>query len=401
MQKDKNLNVLMFLLSILGCGIVFVCGELLMFFLGYLPYPVQTGVYLTFAAVVCGLVVFFSELIRSGGYVKHWITHFKGESLKMMVICILGAFVIGFGTQWLYGLIGGQSALSVVDFQGTMLICDTSGSMLDNDPERDAVYAMNEYIRTVPLDERLGIIVYSDGAEVLREYEPLETEDAREELMTYIEETVNYGGGTDTESALMEGFDQIRRGARGSFPGIVLIFSDGLSDVDYNRIQTEARGRIETPEEQIPVNTIYYASSSMGGYQMNHIAQVTGGTYFYSYDRLELADIFRTSRSMYTIEKPHLLQTCLSILRNHPVRITLQILFIAMWGVLIGGMVTLMLDNSNLFRSFFIPRVIVSVVMAVLFVALMNTVPTLLTGFLRVVPVLMMSIFVLPTYRIN
>lgn|GEM_PF-4814930 len=399
MQKNKAVNIPLMIFGLLGCAVSYFLGEALLAFLNPLPYIIQTGIYMVFAASVCGGVILISEFTAPGGYVQHWRTIFCKDSIRGFLIFIPIAFAVGLSTQFLYNLAGIQLFANETDFQGTMLICDKSGSMSENDPERSAVEAMITYIDEVKLGEYLGIITFSDEYNILRDYKKLDTEEDREEIKEQINE-VYYDGGTDTQSALLAGIDEIRK-TEGENPGLVILFSDGLANYyfNYSDIERAARGGFGDGRE-IPVNTVYYASGSLGGYQMSRIAQITGGTYNYVAVENRAADVFSNSRKSYTSENLHLLQKTYGEKKNSPVRIILQILLISIWCIAISVLVIIMIDNKNLLRDFFYWRILISIAGGIIFTVLLNILNYEMASLVRLLLMGFMVVLIIPTYRL-
>ena len=372
MRKSSLLNLLMFIFSVLGAAAAYIFGEVLLLYLAYMPCWLQCGIYLMLVSGICCLVMFISEMIRPGGYLLRHRREFKQTAAKATLIMLPAALVLGIVTQLLYGLAGLQKN-ERPDFQGTMIVCDISGSMYENDPQKDAVKAIAEYIDSVPLGEYLGVILYNHLPYTIREYTVLKTEDERTELKDLLSAYVVYDGSTDIQSALMSAFTQMQSIDDKEWPGLILLFSDGLSNVDYTQLQRASLSDADNPKTSIPVNTIYYASSSEGGYQMSSIAQITGGTYFYmgvDGGKESLRDAFKHSRSIFSISKLHLLQSYLGLSRTLPARIILQALFLSLWGIFTGVLVVVFLNNNRLIRHYLYVKVGVSILIGILFTVL-------------------------------
>jgi hypothetical protein len=402
MRKKSVLNVLMLILSLAGGVVAYIFGEALLAYVSYMPYFAQCGVYLLFVMLVCCVVMLVSETIHSGNYILKRKKEFVQTCLKASGLLVVAAFALGAVTQLLYGMFG-LGAGYKPNFQGTMIICDISGSMQENDPDMEAVEGMLEYIDEVPLGEYLGVIVYSSETVTLREYSLLETEEDRDELKLFIEERVSYDGGTGTYTALLDGIRQMRRIPDEDWPGLIILLSDGLSGDGFlsgEFVQASA-GDYDNPKNMIPVNTIYYAPSSFGGYEMKNIARDTGGNYFYLNDEngdVTMRDVFSHSRRNFTVEQPHLLHAYAGAARQSVVRIILQALFLGLWGTLTAAAVSIFLNNNRLIKSFVIPRAVISFVCAAVFAVVLAG-PGILGGMpARALLIVSMCIMFLPTF---
>jgi Ca-activated chloride channel family protein len=344
--------------------------------------------------------MWISEMIHSGRYRVNPRKELRQTGVQALAILMPSAILLGVLTQLLYGLIGTTNFIAPI-FQGTMLVSDISGSMTENDPDMDAIKAIQSYIDSAPLDEYLGIIVFNEVPITIREYAPLTTEEERGQLKQYITDVVEYGGGTDIQAALLSAISQIRALENPDWQGLVLLFSDGLSTIQFATLQKASLGNIRDPKSRIPVNTIYFSSSPLGGYQMSTIAQKTGGAYFYmdtSQQQMSLQDIFTYARSMISIEKPHLIQSYFGVARLSGFRIFLQILFFFLWGFFTGASAVLFLNNTRLINHYLFTKAAASVGIAILFAAIMVWGESDMGVTARAVLAAGMGVMYLPTY---
>ncbi|MDR0272118.1 MAG: hypothetical protein LBI27_02220, partial [Clostridiales bacterium] len=163
MVKKSPLNIVLFIFSILAAIAVFGLGELLLGLMDNwlgIPYFLQCAIYLMFAMTMLFLTIFVSEKISSGYYIPRGRVTFSGTCAKAAAIFVPCAFVVGLLTQLLYGVttidIGGRGG---ANFQGTLVVSDISGSMLDNDPDYLSIDALINYVESVPLGEHLGVVL--------------------------------------------------------------------------------------------------------------------------------------------------------------------------------------------------------------------------------------------------
>ena len=409
MRKKSALNIAMLLVSLLGVGAVYGLGEALLGFMTYLPFWLQCGIYLLFVIIICCLTMIIAESIHSGGYILKHKKEFGPTILKAMAIFLPAAFALGALTQLGYGVISLPSEAKP-KFQGTMLVCDISDSMNENDPgiaadgEPEAKKGLLSYIDEVPLGEYLGVSLFNGDLVPIREYTLLEDEQEREELKDAIEEKFKYDGSTNTPEALIDAIKQIRGIGDPNWPGLIILFSDGQSNygIPYDTLVPLSVGDIDNPKNRIPVNTIYYSRSPYGGYEMSTIAQKTGGEYYYmgmDQEDVSLRNVFRHSRNIFKIEKPNLIQPYYGVARTSPLRIALQIIFITMWGLLSGILVIIFLNNNKLFKHFLLPKIIISLVFAAAFAVIMMH-PSSNAGVIaRILLAVNMCAIYLPTYR--
>ena len=370
MRKQSPLNVILFLISIVGAIAAFGFGEMLLVYVSYLPPWVQSGIYLLFVTVVCCVVILISEEIQTGNYLYKHKREFGMTAGKAALIFLPAALALGIITQLIYSW-GGISINSNPRFQGTMIVCDISDSMNENDPRMHTVEAMASYIEAVPLGEYVGVLLFNDTLYSFREYSLLDNEDERAELLQSIRDGLYYGGGTDIEEALLTAISEMRQLEDPDWPGLVLLFSDGQSDVDYARVRNASIGDASNTRNRIPVNTIFFSTSPLGGYQMNTIAEETGGQYFHLGVReapADLRNVFNRSRSEFRWNtNQHLIKSSTWSEGNTAVRIVLRIVLLAIWGVFSGAFVVIFLNNSRLLKHFLIPKTIIAVICSIAF----------------------------------
>jgi len=393
----------MFLLSLAGALAAFFFGEILLSYMQFLPFWLQCGVYLLFVIGVCCIVMVLSEKIKTGYYLLKHDREFGMTGGKAALIFLPIAIALGILTQLLYNW-GGIALNTNPRFQGTMVVSDISGSMLDNDPDMDSIAAMVSYIETVPLGEYLGIMIFNHEIITIRDYAPLRDEDEREELIMQIEEGITYDGGTDIQAALMEAIDEMRSATRKDWPGLILLFSDGESPIDFGMIQSASLGDLEDERSRIPVSTIFYSRTSTNASHMNRIADVTGGQFFhvgYGDSDLELRDIFQYSRTSFVWNTDHhLIRYTGALGSNTAIRVILRSFFISLWGILSGVFVVIFLNNNQLIKHFLIPKIIVSVLCAVVFTIIMVNLQSDFGGIVgRALLAVSMCVMYLPTYR--
>jgi hypothetical protein len=373
MKKESSLNVIMLLFSIGAAFAVYLLGELLLAYVATINIAWQCAIYLTFVTALCFVAIFIAEKISPGYYIPRGRITFSGTCAKAAAILIPCAFILGLLTQLLYGITGISAGNLNPNFKGTMLVCDISGSMRSNDPEYAAVDALAKYIESVPLGEYLGVTVFNDDDFTLREYVVLASEKERSALIEQINDSIEYGGGTNIQGALMGAIRQVRNIEEQNWPGLVILFSDGLSDVDYTKLQSAALGNTENLRNAVPVSTVYFGDA-LGGYQMSNIAQKTGGNYLHlslDVDSSELREVFTRSRASFSFERPHLLQMYAGPARTSMLRIIMQALLLSLWGIFTGLATVVFLNNSRLFTAFLIPRAIVSVLISTIFVVIL------------------------------
>lgn len=399
MNRDKAVHVPLLIAGFISSIASYIIGEVVLYFCGTLPTAPLVGLYPAASVLTCGIAIYIAEHIATGNYTLHWSSKgFRNDSLRAVFIFTVLAFLVGMGTQFLYDLLGRSFETQTATFQGSVIVFDTSGSMQTSDAERAAIDSICSYIDTIPDGEKLGLTFYNTDVTVVREYTAINGTNERERLKETVRSIV-YDGNTSTQAALMTALGQIEA-APGAFPGIVLLFSDGQSSLNYNMIRSAARSNLDEYDRQIPVNTIYYTDGpGAGGYQMSRIARDTGGHYMTAGSDV-LRDVFNISRKSYKQESLNLLEATYGERRASPLRILMQALFIAVWGLTSAFAVLMILSTRKLVFPFFMPKVIISIVCGVLFALLLLAAKTDATAvsLVRVIPAVMIGIVICPSF---
>jgi hypothetical protein len=367
---------------------------------------VQCGVYLLFVMAVCCVVMVISEKIHTGNYLLKHRREFGLTAGKATLIFLPAALILGIVTQLLYGLVG-TGVIFNQRFQGTMIVCDISGSMTGNDPNMDTIEAMVSYIDTVPLDEYLGIMLFNHDTNRIREYAPLVDEEEREELKARLYNEVEYSGGTNIDSALLGAIGEMRAIENQNWPGLILFFSDGGRGdctISYDQIRSASMGKSGKAQECIPVNAIYYSTSPMSGSHMSLLAQETGGQYIHvgvGDDVSALRGVFSRSRSEFRWgSNQHLIKHNVGPESKTAIKVILRALFLALWCALSGIYIVLFMNNSRLIKHFLVPRIIISVICGAAFAIILLNYDSSQGGMAaRALLSAGMCVVYLPTYR--
>jgi hypothetical protein len=147
------------------------------------------------------------------------------------------------------------------------------------------------------------------------------------------------------------------------------------------------------------VNTVYFASSPEGGYQMSRIARLTGGTYIYWDDKASPQDVFDVSRRSYVAERLHLLEASFGERAGSRARQVLQALLAALLCFACSCVAQVMLDNRDLLRAYLAPKAAFALLCGAAFALVLSLWPVKGAPWARAALALGMCLVAAPTYR--
>jgi Ca-activated chloride channel homolog len=178
-----------------------------------------------------------------------------------------------------------------------VLVMDRSGSMSSDDvrPSRLAAArtSAKAFTRVVPERFRLGVVAFSDVADVLR------TPTTDRPSVSRALDVLRAGGGTALGDAIVEALAVIRRSGgeatSGRSPSAILLLSDGASTTGIDPVAAAARARTA----HVPVFTIALGSpdtsditSMPNAGTLERVAQMTGGRSFSAPTEQDLTEIY-------------------------------------------------------------------------------------------------------------
>ncbi|MEK4009221.1 vWA domain-containing protein [Paenibacillus sp. FSL H3-0333] len=338
---QRKINLLLLLFSLLGAGVAFVLGELLLDRRPYdLPQMVLVGIYFAILALCVGIGALVAETISPRLNGQSWKLRYLGTSWKMfplMVVLLLG---VGTLTEFVYELnFGGSKPVKNV-----VMVIDDSGSMMQSDPSDRRYAAAKNLVQQLKKDNKVAVVTFSNEASVVQPLLPLSKAANREKVMEVISSLKTTEGGTNISGALAEAMKVIHEdGAdRGA---MVILLSDGVSQFNTSTELTDyvARG--------IKVNTIGLALDDPSGASLlQNIASGTGGQYYDVADANRLGDVFQqiydrlgdrtllTERSDQTADSPYYA--------------VVRVLALMLLGTALGLGLGIVFDNRHLARSF-------------------------------------------------
>lgn len=342
---QRKINLLLVLFSIIGGAIGFAVGELILhYLLDSMPTFVVIGIYFGSLAFFIGLFCLIAEMIAPRLNGSSWRQRYAGMSWKLLVpVTLVMVFIVGLALEALYHInIGGAKPVKDI-----VLVIDNSGSMTETDPHQGRYDAAKRLIQKMDRDNQLAVLVFHDQVEVIQPFTPVNNQAAKDEITAKIDALQPTDGGTNIALSLEEAMKQIQAKGTNQRGTMVILLSDGFSDVDTNQVL----GQYE--QSQIAINTIGLSLVDPRGTDLlKNIAVRTGGQY---YDVTKADDLSLVFQKIYDNLGNRTLVTDRSDnTKDNAYYMILRILALLLIGTAIGLSLGLVFDNRHLARSFMI-----------------------------------------------
>ncbi|MDP4097293.1 VWA domain-containing protein [Paenibacillus sp. P96] len=342
-MMQRKLNIILLLFSLIGGAVGFVIGEILLLrFLDEWPHWLVIGAYFGIMALCIGVFCLIAELINPQLNGISWKQRYSGLSWRLLVPATLAMLFAAGSVLELGYQINPAGAKKVNDL---VLVIDNSGSMTENDPNNDRITAAKHMISQMDGNKRVSVILFGDESQVLQPFTPVATDVDKQAVYDKLDQIPNTDAGTNIGLALSETLDQIQDQGNDDNGAMVILLSDGYSDLDT------ASALAPYIERQIEVNTVGLSITDSGGVGLlQAIAQMTGGIYYDVTDAGQLSLVFGEiynslgDRTLVTERTGMYAEsTYLAVYRT---------VALAIIGALIGLALGLMFDNRYLARNF-------------------------------------------------
>lgn len=284
-MMQRKINLLMLLFSLIGGAAGFLIGEIVLLrFLDEWPHWLVIGVYFGIMAFCIGLFCLIAELISPKLNGMSWKQRYAGLSWKLLVPATLVLLLAAGSLLELGYQINPAGAKKVNDL---VLVIDNSGSMAQNDPNNDRITAAKNMIGQMDGDKRVSVVLFGDEAEVLQPFTPVGTDAEKQAVYDKLDHIPGTDAGTNFDLALSETLRQIQDQGESNNGAMVILLSDGYSDLDT------AAALAPYTERNIAVNTVGLSVTDAGGVGLlQAIAQMTDGTYYDVTDAGQLSLVF-------------------------------------------------------------------------------------------------------------
>ncbi len=340
---QRKVNLLMLLFSVIGGAIGCVIGEVLLSRLyGELPSIVVVGLYIGVVALFIVLMCLIAEMIDPRLNGPSWRQRYVGTSWKLLVpASLVMLFMVGMILELLYGLNIG----SVKPVKDIVLVIDNSGSMRETDPKDERYQAAKSLIGQMDSDKRVAVIEFSDGAQLIQPFVAVKDNATKSQVYMTIDSLETSDGGTDIARALEESMKHINDYKEISRGTMVILLSDGFSDMDLNTVLADYE------QQGIVINTVgMSAVNSDGSRLLNDIANRTNGQ-FIDVDNVDNLS-FAFQKIYDRIGNRTLITERTGPLHDSNYYSVFRIIAIMAIGAAIGLSLGLVFDNRHLARSF-------------------------------------------------
>ncbi|WP_152392697.1 vWA domain-containing protein [Paenibacillus guangzhouensis] len=342
---QRKINLLLVLFSIIGGAVGFAVGELILHSLLHtLPTFVVIGIYFGSLAFFIGLFCLIAEMIAPRLNGSSWRQRYAGTSWKLLVpVTLVLLFVIGLALEALYHInIGGARPVKDI-----VLVIDNSGSMKETDPNQDRYSAAKRLIQKMDSDNQLAVLVFHDQVEVIQPFTEVNTQVAKDEVAAKIDALEQTDGGTNIALALDEAMNQIQAKGTAQRGTMVILLSDGFSEVDTNQVLAKYE------QQHVAINTIGLSLVNPKGTSLlQQIADRTSGQY---YDVSKADDLSLVFQKIYdNLGNRTLVTERSDNTKDNAYYMILRIIALLLIGTGIGLSLGLVFDNRHLARSFMI-----------------------------------------------
>ena len=169
-----------------------------------------------------------------------------------------------------------------------VIVIDRSGSM-QGKKIRDAEDAALKLLSSLSVDDRLGIVTYSDG--VKRCSSLVRVTSANRERLESIIRSISAGGATNLEAGLQEGIDVLLSARKIGNGRKVILISDGLANRGITNLNSLGDMAAISVEKEFAVSTVG-VGSDFNEHVMTHIADRGSGNYYYLENPNLFAEVF-------------------------------------------------------------------------------------------------------------
>ncbi len=165
-----------------------------------------------------------------------------------------------------------------------MLVLDNSGSMRTNDPARLSVSAVTDFIRSQPVETRVGIVVFADAPRLVQPLADV-VPGEREHLLAGLDNLDFSGQWTETAAAVERALYELRVNGRDEAGKAIILMTDGIIDTGNEQRDLEKarwlREMLTVQARDEGVRIFGIAFTENADYQLlQSISQATHGDYF-------------------------------------------------------------------------------------------------------------------------
>lgn len=304
------------------------------------PAVIQVGIY--FAIVIFGVTVasFVSEIVVNRSK-SSWTGNEIGRSVLFITASVLAFFLLGMLFQFIYGL--GYTDKHKTQIDDYLFVIDNSGSTDSSDPDDLRFSAVEDLVRKLGSDKKFSITVFDD---VIEGKLPLKSVNisSLEEMTKFFEQMKNLEkNGTEIQLVLSDVLSDYVQDGRSA---AVIFLSDGESNSPVDQVSLGDAYL----KKDLPIFCVAFSHMGRKGVKtMTRLSENTNGCYCEIED---LNDLQKTIENMLELtSKRSLLERRRGSDVKNIMALILRVLFIAVLGVLVEIVLTLILDYEELLKT--------------------------------------------------
>lgn len=347
---SKRFSLMAVLFSLLGAGLSFITGEMLLKLVGGLPSYVVMALYFGLAAVIIAVMVMVSQSISPKLVGYRWkVQHYKSSLKLLMPAALLMVGTAAGLFQFIYGLEINKPQ-TVKDI---VIAVDRSSSMLQTDPEGERFKAISHFIEGLSGDKKVALMTFNEHPKLEIDFTEVATSEEKEAFNLKIENlNIKDDGQTGIKEVVDCAYELIKDSGRRS--SLILVSDGGPTDGSGADIEGLVA---DFKQKNIPIYTIgmMYTEPSADAY-LHEIATLTGGKCYSTSDTTMLKEAFGQIR--YQDEKGVLLSARTGIYMSSPLYKGLRIAFLTALALLIALALGIIFDNRFLVKGMMIGALI-------------------------------------------
>lgn len=349
-MKTHHLNKLMLIFSIIGGIIGYIIGEVLInCFMYRLPSVLLIGIYFSVFSLCVVTMCFISECLKPRLTVNNWIKdNFKINIFAVIPIMVVVMFAVGSFTQFIYGL--NTKSEQAPEYDDYVFLMDNSGSMGSSDPDNLRISQIDALIDELDSTKRIGY--YAFGSDVDKAFDLQQVSDSAKKSMHEAIYKTQSDGGTNIENALVISFNDIKSKLDPNRTTALILISDGEDDFDVKPIINQCKS-----------NNVLISCIGLGinvfdsGKIMSQLADGTGGSFYDIQSADQIIGVFSNIKN-HTSNTRLLLTRRYASERKNALYGTERVMFISLFGILIGLALGLIFDNKQLAKNLIIGGIV-------------------------------------------
>lgn len=186
---------------------------------------------------------------------------------------------------------------SAQDYADIIIILDNSGSMKKNDPKFLMVEAVKSFILKLPKNDSLGLIIFSDKAELVSSLTLIYEDQKKDEIIKELSKVDYSGKFTDIPLGIERGLRELKQNGRKDSIKFIIFLTDGIIDTGNKEKDKERylwlKDSLLSDYIKNQIYIISIAFTEQADYQLiQEIAQKTSGEYYTALKSSDLASLF-------------------------------------------------------------------------------------------------------------